>query len=97
MSHVIKFSLALATTLSLGGATALMASAQDSVQEVTLSEEVLNTCADYGLNGAGCACFFAELAESGVLQDGDDLDVESLLYSYPEDVEACAAANPDGE
>jgi hypothetical protein len=91
MSHIVKFSLALATTLGLGGATALMVGAQ----EVTLSEDVLNTCADYGLNGPACACFFATLAEYGVLQDGDDINVDELLYSYPEDADACAEANPE--
>jgi len=47
------------------------------------------------LNGPACACFFATLAEYGVLQDGDDINVDELLDSYPEDADACAEANPE--
>jgi hypothetical protein len=93
MSHVVRFSLALATTLGLSGATALMAMAQDVVEEITLTADILDTCADYGLNDPACACFFAALLEDGELEDGDYIDAAEWLDAYPDYADACVEVN----
>lgn len=93
MSRFVKLSMAFMATVALGGGTALSVRAQE-VTEITLSPEVLAACEGYGLNGESCACFFAAMIEGGVLEDGDELDVDALIYDYEGDAAACIEANP---
>ncbi|QQE63719.1 hypothetical protein GFS31_03880 [Leptolyngbya sp. BL0902] len=93
MSHVIKFSLALATAFGVSGATAFMAIAQDFVEDITLSEDVLDICDDYGLNEPACACFFAALIEDGELDEDGYIDAAEWLEAYPDYADACAEVN----
>lgn len=92
MKRSLKLSIAFLMAAALSNTTALTANAQ----EMTLSGELLEYCADNGLGESSCACFIDGLIEEGVLDTSGELtadDMEVLVDEYVDLAQACVDAN----
>lgn len=71
----------------------------DPDADVCLSENVLDACAEYGLNDLACACYFHSVVE-GTFDEEEAYDI--LAWSeddedYADILESCAVSNTDDD